>query len=91
MPLRTAVSYLCSPNGYTGFERPLTFDVTKYRQGVIVVLDQRTLKPALPHVAGRALQAVIAPGVSDRQRLQNATDGLTQLRSEQQVALVAFP
>jgi hypothetical protein len=53
-----------------------------------ILLDQRTLEPALPNVTNGAVGLVVVPGVGHGQRLQNAADRLAWLRRQEQVKVV---
>jgi len=57
-------------------------------QEMVVVLDHRTLEPALPNMADAAMAAVIAVGMRHGQRLKDAADRLARFRSQQQVKVV---
>ena len=50
------------------------FDVTQYREQVLVILDHRALEPPLPHVAAGAVVPVITLSVRDQQTLQDPAD-----------------
>src|SRR5581483_3135446 len=63
-------------------------DVAEHDQEVIILLDDRAFEAPLPDMADAAVLAMIAPGMRDGERLQNAADGLAGRRAEQKVKMV---
>ena len=63
-------------------------DVPQYDEQVVAVLDDRGSEAALPDVAAGSLSAVVPPGVSDRQGLEDAADRLPGGRLEKQMKMV---
>jgi hypothetical protein len=55
---------------------------------VVVVLHQRTLETSLPDVADRTAVAMIAPGVSHGDRLEDAANGHAGLGRKKQMEMV---
>ena len=57
-------------------------DVPQDNQKMVVVLDHGTFEPTLPHMADRAMPSMIAPGVRNRQGLEDAADRLPGTRTK---------
>jgi hypothetical protein len=64
------------------------FDVSEYHQQVSIVLNHGALEPALPDVARGVMSLVIAPGVGDREGLEDSADRLSGLGPDQEVKVI---
>jgi hypothetical protein len=66
----------------------IRLDVSQDDRLVRVVLDHWALEASLPDVARTAMTLVTAPGVGDREGLQDSANRLAGFRSQQQMEVI---